>query len=71
MRLGALGRVVRGLAVAAAVCGGVGALAFGLPKLLVGPYAAAVAGLLAYAVVLAVWRPAGLRQAWAYVRALQ
>src|SRR4051794_19470047 len=71
VRLGALGRVVRGLAVAAAVCGGVGALAFGLPKLLIGPYAAAVAGLLAYAVVLALWRPTGLRQAWAYVRALQ
>ena len=53
------------------MCGGLGALAFGLPKLVVGPYAAAAAGLIAYGVVLALWRPAGLRQAWAYVRALQ
>jgi hypothetical protein len=70
-RLGALARVARGLCVAAAVCGGVGLLAFGLPKLVVGPYAAAAAGLVAYGVVLALWRPAGLRQAWAYVRTLQ
>ncbi len=28
-------------------------------------------GLVAYVVVLAAWRPAGLRDAWAYVRALQ
>jgi len=70
-RLGALRRVARGLCVAALVCGGLGALAFGLPKLVVGPYAAAVAGLVAYALVLALWRPAGLRQAWAYVRTLQ
>ena len=32
---------------------------------------AAVVGLIAYVVVLAAWRPAGLRDAWAYVRALQ
>lgn len=70
-RLGALARVARGLAVAALVCGGVGALAFGLPKLVAGPYVAAVLGLVAYAAVLALWRPPGLRQAWAYVRALQ
>jgi hypothetical protein len=70
-RLGALARVTRGLVVAVAVCGGLGALAFGLPKLVVGPYLAAVAGLVAYAAVLALWRPPGLRQAWAYVRALQ
>ena len=48
-----------------------GALAFGLPQLVVGPYAAAVAGLVAYCVALALWRPAGLRQAWGYVRTLQ
>ena len=70
-RLGALTRVARGLCVAALVCGGLGALAFGVPKLVVGPYAAAVSGLLAYGLVLVLWRPAGLRQAWAYVRALQ
>jgi len=27
--------------------------------------------LIAYAAVLGLWRPAGLRHAWAYVRALQ
>jgi hypothetical protein len=70
-RLGALARVARGLLVAALVCGGVGALAFGLPKLVVGPYAAAAVGLAAYAAVLALWRPPGLRHAWAYVRTLQ
>jgi hypothetical protein len=70
-RLGALVRVARGVGVAALVCGGLGALTFGLPKLVVGPYAAAAAGLIAYGVVLALWRPAGLRQAWSYVRTLQ
>ena len=70
-RLGALACVARGLLVAAVVCGGVGALAFGLPKLVVGPYAAAAVGLAAYTVALALWRPPGLRHAWAYVRTLQ
>jgi hypothetical protein len=70
-RLGALRSVAKGLGVAAVVCGGLAALAFGLPKLVVGPYAAAAAGLVAYGAVLALWRPAGLRQAWAYVRTLQ
>jgi hypothetical protein len=70
-QLGALARVARGLAVAALVCGGVGALAFGLPRLIVGDVPAALIGLIAYGAVLAVWRPAGLRQAWAYVRTLQ
>ncbi|MDX6477242.1 MAG: hypothetical protein QOH95_2753, partial [Gaiellaceae bacterium] len=63
-QLGALVRVVRGLCVAAIVCGGLAAVAFGVPKLLVGPYGAAVAGLIAYCAVLAVWRPPGLREAW-------
>jgi hypothetical protein len=69
--LGALAGVARGLAVATAFCGGLAVLAFGLPRLVVGPFPAAAAGLVLYAVVLAVWRPAGLRDAWAYVRALQ
>jgi hypothetical protein len=69
--LGALARVARGLAVAAFVCGGLAALGFGLPRLVLGPVPAAVTGLVLYAVVLAVWRPAGLRDAWAYVRALE
>ncbi len=36
-----------------------------------GPLTAAFVGLALYLAVLAVWRPVGLRQAWAYVRALQ
>jgi hypothetical protein len=70
-RLGALARVVQGLGVAALVCGGLAALAFGLPRLALGPVPAAVAGLVVYSVVLVVWRPAGLRHAWTYVRTLQ
>jgi hypothetical protein len=70
-RLGALARVARGLSIAAIVCGGLAALVFGLPSLVVGPFPAAVAGLVAYCVVLAAWRPAGLRQAWVYMRTLQ
>jgi hypothetical protein len=70
-RLGALRGVAKGLGVAAVVCGGLAALAFGLPKLVSAPHAPAAAGLVAYCVVLALWRPAGLRQAWAYVRTLQ
>jgi hypothetical protein len=69
--LGALAGVARGLAVATAVCGGLAVLAFGLPRLVVGPFPAAATGLVLYGVVLAVWRPTGLRDSWAYVRALQ
>jgi hypothetical protein len=70
-RLGALERVAHGVGVAAIVCGGLAALAFGLPRLVAGPIPAAVVGLVAYCIVLALWRPAGLRQAWTYVRTLQ
>lgn len=69
--LGAFVSVVRGLLAAAVVCGGVAAIAFMLPRLVAGPLPAAVAGLVLYSVALAVWRPAGLREAWAYVRTLQ
>jgi O-antigen/teichoic acid export membrane protein len=70
-KLGALRRVARGLASATAVCGGLAVLAFGLPSLVLGSFAAAATGFLVYVVALAVWRPAGLRDAWAYMRALQ
>jgi hypothetical protein len=70
-RLGALERTAVGLIAAAIVCGGLAALAFGLPRLVVGPVPAAIAGLAVYGVVLAVWRPIGLREAWAYLRTLQ
>jgi hypothetical protein len=69
--LGALARVAAGVAVAAIVCGGLAALAFFLPRLVTGTVAAAVIGVVLYAAVLALWRPAGLRHAWAYVRTLQ
>jgi hypothetical protein len=69
--LGALARVAAGVAVAAIVCGGLAALAFLLPRLVTGTVAAAVIGVVLYAAVLALWRPAGLRYAWAYVRTLQ
>lgn len=69
--LGALGPVARGTAAASLACGGLAALAFGLPRIVLGPYSAATVGLVAYCVVLALWRPAGLRHAWSYVHALQ
>jgi O-antigen/teichoic acid export membrane protein len=69
--LGAVTRVARGLALAALVCGALAVVAFGLPRLIAGPVLAATVGLVLYAVALAVWRPLGLRHAWAYVRALQ
>ncbi len=69
--LGALPGVARGLGLAAFVCGAVALVAFGLPRVVLGPVAAAAAGLVLYVVVLAAWRPPGLRRAWAYTRALQ
>jgi hypothetical protein len=69
--LRAVRRTAYGLALAAVVCGGLALAVYGLPRLVVGPVPAAVVGLIAYVVVLAAWRPAGLRDAWAYVRALQ
>ena len=70
-RCGAVRPVARGVALAALVCGGLAVAAFGLPRLVVGPVPAAVVGLVAYVVVLARLAAAGLRHAWAYVRALQ
>jgi hypothetical protein len=70
-RLGALERVVVGLITATIVCGGLAAVAFGLPRLVIGPVPAAIAGLAVYAAVLAAWRPIGLREAWTYLHTLQ
>lgn len=69
--LGVLGGVARGLALAAASLGLVAALAFGLPAVVLGAAAAAVVGVVAYVGVVALWRPAGLRDAWGYSRTLR
>ena len=69
--LGTLGGAVRGLGAAAIVCGGVAVIAFAVPRAVLGPVPAAVVGLALYALVLALWRPAGLRSAWTYARALR
>jgi hypothetical protein len=69
--LGGLEQTLRGLAVAAAVCGGLAALAFGVPNAVLAAVPAAVVGIAVYVTVLAVWRPSGLRHAWSYARALQ
>jgi len=68
---GVVRQTLVGVAVAACACGGVAAAAFGLPRLVVGPLPAAAVGLVLYMAVVALWRPVGLRRAWAYVRALQ
>jgi hypothetical protein len=69
--LGALGGALRGLAAAALVCGGVALVAFAVPRAVLGPVPATVAGLALYSLVLALWRPAGLRSAWVYARELR
>ena len=68
--LGALAVTLRGLVLAAATCGVVALVAFGLPRLVLHSVPAAAVGLVLYAAVLLVWRPPGLRAAWSYVRAL-
>jgi hypothetical protein len=69
--LGGLVRSLRGLLAAAVVCGGLAAVAFGAPRAVLGAVPAAAVGLCLYAGVLASWRPAGLRSAWSYARALR
>jgi hypothetical protein len=69
--LGSLRATLRGVLVAAVVCGGLAALAFGVPRAVLGAVPAAVVGLALYSVALLAWRPAGLRAAWAYARTLQ
>lgn len=68
--LRALVGTIRGLLVAALVCGGVALVAFGLPRTVLGPISAAVVGLVLYSALLLIWRPAGLRTSWTYIRTL-
>jgi hypothetical protein len=59
-----------GLGRLAVVEAALAAASFGLLALVIGGIPAAVIGLLLYAVLIVAWRPRGLREAWAYVRAL-
>jgi hypothetical protein len=68
--LGAAIAALRGIVIAAATCGAVALAAYGLPRLVLGPVAAAAVGLILYCVVLATWRPVGLRHAFGYMRDL-
>ncbi len=68
--LGALVATVRGVLAASLVCGGVALVTFGLPRIVLGPIAAAAVGLVLYTALLLVWRPAGLRTSWTYIRTL-
>ena len=67
--LGILAAAVRGLVLAAATVGALALLAFA-PAALLAPELAAIS-LVAYAALLVLLRPTGLRQAWAYLRALR
>jgi hypothetical protein len=69
-RLGALRGTLQGLLVAACVCGAVALLAFGVSRAVLTGVPAAVLGLALYSGAILLWRPQGLRAAWAYVRAL-
>jgi hypothetical protein len=71
LALGALRWTATGVVLAAVVCGGAAAVFFGIPAVLAGPVAAAVAGVVLYAGAFAAWRPPALRRAWAYVHELQ
>jgi hypothetical protein len=69
--LGSLVQALRGLLVAALVCGGLAVIAFGAPRAVLGAIPAAIVGLVLYAIVLGSWRPVGLRSAWSYARSLR
>ena len=72
--LAALGGVVagsRGLLAATLVLGLSALVCFGAPRLLLGAVPAAAVGLVLYLGLLATWRPAGLRAAWAYLHQLE
>lgn len=63
--------VARGLTEASLFSGGAAAVSFGVAAQLLPPAAAGAIGLLAYVSLLALLRPRGLREAWAYVHAFQ
>ena len=59
-----------GILRASLTLGALAVVTFGGARLVLGDVPAALAGLAAYTVILALVRPPGLRHAWAYVRAL-
>ncbi len=65
-----LARAAEGIGILTVLCGAIAVAAFGLAALVLDGVAAATLGLVAYTAVLLAWRPRGLRDAWAYVRAL-
>jgi O-antigen/teichoic acid export membrane protein len=68
--LGALRPTVRELGIASITIGATAVAAFILPKLVLGPVWAAVAGCALYAGVLIAARPKGLIEAWRYLHQL-
>jgi len=70
IELDAVRPTARGLLVAAVTVALFALVTFGPPSLVLGPLAAAVVGLALYTAVLSLLRPAPLRDAWRYLRAL-
>ena len=62
--------VARGLGLAALATGGLAVLAFGAADVVAGAVVASLAGLALFAALLVATRSLGLRDAWAYLRAL-
>ena len=71
LELGAFRTTMPGLLRAVLVVGGLAALAFVPPALLLPDTAAAVTGALAYVALVGAIRPPGLRRAWLYLRDLR
>jgi hypothetical protein len=66
----ALSQVATGLVRPAVIEASLAAASFGVLAAVLGGFPAAAVGLALYATLLALLRPRGLREAWAYVRAL-
>ena len=69
--LHALSAGARGIAVAAATIAAFAVVAFVPAGLVLGPLAAAIAGVGAYSALVVLVRPRGLTASWSYLRALQ
>jgi len=69
-QLGAAGRGLRGIALAAVIVAAFTAVAFVPPRLVAGGTASALVGVALYVALVLAVRPRGLRESWAYLRAL-